>query len=214
MSAAPFQLSDAEIAALEAANGLRQIDRALDMVDWYLQPNCPFNLRPMMLQELQKIAVEGLEPEAGQFRKTKVEITQSKHEPPPPHLVEMRVLEMCEHINDNWHEKNAFYLSSYVMWRLNWIHPFVEGNGRTSRALSYAVLCIKLGYRLPGTPTIPAQIQKDRTKYFQALEAADEAWLKGHIDLSMMEELLKGMLANQLLSVIDKAAKTSSAPHA
>ncbi|MEX1365172.1 MAG: Fic family protein [Nannocystaceae bacterium] len=25
----------------------------------------------------------------------------------------------------------------YTLWRLNWIHPFVEGNGRTARAACY-----------------------------------------------------------------------------
>ena len=32
------------------------------------------------------------------------------------------------------------------------------GNGRTSRALSYLVMCARLGYRIPGTHTIPEQI--------------------------------------------------------
>jgi hypothetical protein len=28
-------------------------------------------------------------------------------------------------------------LAAYGLWRLNWIHPFVEGNGRTARAVCY-----------------------------------------------------------------------------
>ncbi|MBL8221394.1 MAG: Fic family protein, partial [Bryobacterales bacterium] len=31
-----------------------------------------------------------------------------------------------------------------VMWRLNWIHPFFGGNGRTARSASYLVLCASL----------------------------------------------------------------------
>ncbi|HET9282483.1 MAG TPA: Fic family protein [Candidatus Angelobacter sp.] len=53
--------------------------------------------------------------------------------------------------------KSAIHLAAYVIWRLNWIHPFADGNGRTSRALSYLVLCTRLGERLPGTVTIPDQ---------------------------------------------------------
>jgi Fic family protein len=92
------------------------------------------------------------------------------------------------------------------MWKLNWIHPFSGGNGRTSRAASYLVLCAKLGYRLPGTQTIPEQIVANRQPYYAALDAADAACSRNTIDLSVMEQLLSDMLANQLASVIDAAS--------
>jgi Fic family protein len=87
------------------------------------------------------------------------------------------------------------------MWRLNWIHPFTDGNGRTSRAVSYLVLCLRLGYLLPGKKSIPDQIAEDKTPYYKALEAADDAWVAGHVDLTAMKELLKAMLATQLFAV-------------
>jgi len=62
-----------------------------------------------------------------------------------------------------------------------------------------------LGYRLPGTNTIPEQIAKDKTPYYRALEAADEAWEDKKIDLSQLEELLSGLLANQLVGVHEQA---------
>ncbi len=92
------------------------------------------------------------------------------------------------------------------MWRLNWIHPFDDGNGRTSRVVSYLVLCIGLKIELPGSPTIPQQIQEDRSAYFDALEKADQAFRSGDaIDVSTMETALKHMLAKQLLGIIEKA---------
>ena len=112
---------------------------------------------------------------------------------------------MCDYVNDNWHERNAFHLAAYVMWRLNWIHPFADGNGRTSRTLSYLILCIKLGYRLPGTITIPQQIEVDKTHYIDALEACDVASTDTEADVGPMEIMLKNMLAKQLLSVIEAA---------
>jgi Fic family protein len=120
-------------------------------------------------------------------------------------LVQAHLTEFCEYINDNWHEKTAFYLSAYAMWRLNWIHPFSDGNGRTSRALSYALLGIKLGYLLPGSPTIPQQIEADNSHYIEALEAADAAAINGGEDISEMEAMIRSMLAKQLLGVIDAA---------
>ena len=76
---------------------------------------------------------------------------------------------------------------------------------RTARALSYLLLCLRLGYRLPGANTIPAQISQDKNPYYKALEAADKQWREKKIDLSQLEELLADLLANQLVSVHDQA---------
>lgn len=154
---------------------------------------------------MQREAVAGIEATAGRIRTTPVAINKSQHNPPGPHMVQGHLTEFCEFINNNWHEKTAFYLSAYAMWRLNWIHPFTDGNGRTSRALSYALLSIKLGYLLPGSPTIPQQIEEDNSHYIAALEAADAAARDAQEDVSEMERMIRAMLARQLLSVIDAA---------
>jgi Fic family protein len=101
-------------------------------------------------------------------------------------------------VNDHWQESTPIHLAAYLMWRLNWIHPFADGNGRTSRIISYVVLSIRAGAVLPGTPTIPDQIVDNRKPYFDALDAADAACRKNKIDVSKMEELLASLLANQL----------------
>jgi Fic family protein len=93
------------------------------------------------------------------------------------------------------------------MWRINWIHPFSGGNGRTSRAVSYLALCAKLGYRLPGANTIPDQIVANRKPYYAALDVADSAYSQGKNDVSAMEELLSNLLAIQLSEVL-RAART------
>ena len=86
------------------------------------------------------------------------------------------------------------------------------GNGRTSRAISYLVLCARLGYRLVGTNTIPEQIVANRQPYYAALDAADDAYAEGKIDVSAMESLLGQMLAVQLASVLIDAAEGDSPP--
>lgn len=91
------------------------------------------------------------------------------------------------------------------MWRLNWIHPFSDGNGRTSRMVSYLVLSVKLAMLLPGHDTIPDQIVDNRKPYFNALEAADRAASQGIVDLSEMEALIERMLAVQLAIVMETA---------
>ncbi len=112
---------------------------------------------------------------------------------------------MCEYINDNW-SKSAVHLAAYVLWKMNWIHPFADGNGRTARAVSYVVLSVKLDSLLPGTPTIPEQIASNKNPYYKALEEADKAWTEGKIDVSALEGLLGDMLAQQLLNAAKEAA--------
>lgn len=118
-----------------------------------------------------------------------------------PELVE----QLCDYLNDNWTKFSPLHLAAYTLWRMNWIHPFVDGNGRTSRAVSYLVLCVRLGYVLPGTTTIPEQISRNKDPYYKALEAADSAQAAGKPDLAEMEGLLESLLAAQLVSVIDAA---------
>lgn len=96
------------------------------------------------------------------------------------------------------------------MWRLNWIHPFADGNGRTARAVSYLILCMKMSGRIPGSPTIPDLISENKKPYYDALEAADECWTAQHeINLTELEEVLGNLLAKQLISALKEATGRS-----
>lgn len=194
-----------EIARRESENAVAQFDRVLDMVDEIARGTRPFRLRPSMVLELHRIALEGLSAYAGNFRPSDVAIGQSKHTPPAAHRVAGLVEEMCDYVTDHAEGSEALHLCAYVMWRLNWIHPFTDGNGRTSRALAYYVLCGKLGYLLPGSETVPEQIAADRRPYYSALEDADRHQEEGRINLSALEALLDGCLATQLLSAYNDA---------
>ena len=189
-----------EQARVEAANGLKQFDQVVEFVRSWTGPDArPFRLRPSMILALQRTALEGLSSYAGNFRPASVTIGQSKHTPPGAYQVAELVEDMCDYVNENWHSKTAAHLASYVMWRLNWIHPFADGNGRTSRALSYMILCIRSGHLLPGAKTIPEQISQNKKPYYEALEAADETLREtGEVDVSRLEALLSAALAAQL----------------
>lgn len=200
----PSLISDPiEEARRESENALAQFDRVLDLIDEVSRDARPFRLRTSMMLDLHRIALDGLSAYAGNFRPGEVEIGQSKHKPPPAHIVPGLIEEMCDHVMDHFASAPALHLCAYVMWRLNWIHPFTDGNGRTSRALSYVVLCAKIGYRLPGHKTVPEQIASDKPPYYAALEAADQRWADGVLDLSALETLLDTCLATQLVSAYD-----------
>ena len=153
---------------------------------------------------LHKAALEGLSIFAGTYRNTPITIGQSGHTPPQAHLIPGLTQEMCDYVNKNW-RRTAIHLCAYVMWRMNWVHPFTDGNSRTSRITAYMVLALSLGYEVPGVPTVPEQIASNKTPYYKALEKADKAWKRGKVDVSAIEEMLDTMIARQLLSVRNEA---------
>jgi Fic family protein len=186
-------------AEAEARNVLRQYDSGMAAIQTALERG-NFKLRPSLILALHREALAGISMFAGNFRPGGVEIHGSSHEPVGAHLVPELVEDLCDYVNEHWPDSSPIHLASYVMWRLNWIHPFADGNGRTSRIVSYVVLSIRAGAILPGTPTIPDQIVDNRGPYFDALDAADVGWKEGRVDVSKMEELLGALLARQLTS--------------
>lgn len=202
-----------EKARQEAKNGLRQFDAAIEQIEYSLHPDRqPFKLRPSAMLRLNRVALEGIERYAGVYRPGAVKIGGSKHTPPEACRVPELVEELCDYVNANW-DRTPIHLASYVMWRLNWIHPFVDGNGRTTRTASFVVLCLRLGYRVPGSPTIPEQIASNKKPYYDALEVADAVFETEHkIDVSTMEILLEKLLATQLASVLHDAATERARP--
>jgi Fic family protein len=194
-----------EIAKIEAANGVRQFDAVTEMIEHFSHPERKFKLRPSHLLHLQRFALQGLSAYAGNYRPSDIKIGGSRHKPTGAHMVPEEIEHMCDYVNDNWASSSPVHLAAYALWKLNWIHPFTDGNGRTARAISYLLLCLRLGYNLPGANTIPEQISNDKRPYYKALEAADEAWAGNKIDLSGLEDLLSGLLANQLVRVHQQA---------
>jgi Fic family protein len=199
-----------ERARREAENGLKQFDSVIGLVQRYLAEHWRFALRVSTILGLHRDALLGVHPLAGNFRPSTVEIKGSKHLPPDAWQVPQLVEELCDYVNDNWETATALHLAAYVMWRLNWIHPFADGNGRTARAVSYLVLCMKMGGRIPGTRTIPDLIAANKAPYYKALEVADKNSASGEqIDLTELEEVLGSLLADQLVSALEEASGKS-----
>jgi Fic family protein len=192
-------------AEAEARNVLRQYDAGIGAIKNTLERGS-FKLRPSLILGLHREALSGISMFAGNFRPAGVEIQGSKHEPVGAHLVPELVEDMCDYVNQNWDKGTPIHLGAYVMWRLNWIHPSADGNGRTSRIVSYVVLSARAGVVLPGTPTIPDQIVDNRNSYFDALDAADRAFKEGRVDVTKMEQLLGALLARQLTSFYQAVA--------
>jgi len=102
-------------------------------------------------------------------------------------------------IHENWEIiDHPTYLPAYALWRMNWIHPFIEGNGRTARAACYYLICLRHGGLLPGNKIVPERIRENRQPYYEALKAADRKWNEGQLDVSLLATYLEGLLKSQL----------------
>jgi Fic family protein len=196
-----------EKARREAENGIRQTELALEMIRAFVkEKEQPFRLRQGFLMQLHSVALEGIHMFAGTYRNGVATIHGSKHDPVPAFRVADEVADMCDYVNQHWADKSAIHLAAYILWKLNWIHPFADGNGRTARAISYVVLSIRSNSLYPGTNSIPDQIATDIKPYYDALELADESWkATGKVDVSALEKMLSQMLATQLLQGLKEA---------
>lgn len=166
----------------------------LDFIDKYVieEP-----ISADFIKELHRIVVGGLTHEgdkrAGAWRNEPRYIANAKHQPPEPYDVPDLMRELINYINSNEGEQYDLLKIAIANHRFVWIHPFGNGNGRTDRLMTYALLC-KKGYIAPNkmrlfNPT--AIFAGDRNKYYDMLALADD-YKDEHI-LKWCEYFLSGV---------------------
>jgi Fic family protein len=149
------------------------------------------------LWSLNAAAVANIAQFGGRFREQPIYVGRHR----PPHFREVPNLmdQFVSMLHENWDiHPHPTYLPAYALWRMNWIHPFIEGNGRTARAACYYLICLRAGQLLPGKKIVPERIRENRGPYYAALQAADRHWEEGDFDVSELAEYLQGLLAAQL----------------
>lgn len=188
--------------ALEVANGNRQFDFLQSIVAASLEMGRPF-LSQHVIKALNFQAITCLHISAGEYRPWGV--TVGAHQPPPHYRVSAAMDDFVNLVNRNWETTDHVALATYVLWRLNNIHPFINGNGRTARAACYYVLCLKLGGWPEGTIILPELIKRERDEYCVALQTAHDEFAKtGSPDLKHLHEIVSRLLQEQL----DSASKS------
>ncbi len=188
--------------ALEVANGGRHYDFLQSVVETSVTVGKPF-LSQTVIKAINYHAIACLHSYAGEYRPCAV--TVGDHDPPDHYRVNALMDDFVNEVNRYWNDLDEVSLAAYVLWRLNWIHPFINGNGRTARAACYFVLCVKLGGWLPGTVILPELLRRpeNRDRYVQALRHADSTEWNGdmHDFLSPMTLLLFELLQEQQSSI-------------
>ena len=166
----------------------------LDFIDKYVMEE---PISADFIKELHRIVVGDLTHEgdkrAGAWRDEPRYIANTKHQPPEPYDVPDLMRELINYINSNEGEQYDLLKIAIANHRFVWIHPFGNGNGRTDRLMTYALLC-KKGYIAPNkmrlfNPT--AIFAGDRNKYYDMLALADD-YKDEHI-LEWCEYFLSGV---------------------
>ncbi len=180
---------------IQELNLIRQYDLLTNCIELGLRQG-PFSLDKYTIWALNHVAVANISQFGGRFREEPIYLENHM----PPHFREVPELmdRFISTIHENWGSWSATELAAYGLWRLNWIHPFIEGNGRTARAVCYYLMCVKTGVILKGRKIVPERIRENRKPYYRALKECDIAWEGGRLDLTRMEDYLAGLLQAQL----------------
>lgn len=145
--------------ALNHKEGIELLERFVDKKKDIDEP---------FIKDLHRIILKNIDDaNAGAYRTTNVRILGAVHIPPNPIKIPRLIHEFVDWYYENKHRLSVPELSAYVHYKFVCIHPFIDGNGRTSRLLMNLVLMQN------GFP--PAVIlNMDRKKYYRVLRLADQ----------------------------------------
>lgn len=143
----------------------------------------------VFISELHKLIVEGLPTDPGEggddhpgaYRTHNVRIAKSLHLPPESFRVPEYMDELLDFIRQEHPSQFDLLKVALAHHRFVWIHPFGNGNGRTVRLFTYALL-LKYGFDLSIAGRIvnpTAVFCNDRHEYYDALSKADEGAEEG-----------------------------------
>ena len=132
-----------------------------------------------VLLEIHQLTIAGIYPCAGTYRDalTKIEITGTDHKPSHASQVRMDVWDMLDWLYGAGQTRSPVERAAYILWRVNYIHPFNGGNGRVARAMAYLVMVFEVAPIFAGEP-LPAKLKARKAEYVDALKAADGGNLK------------------------------------
>lgn len=138
---------------------------AIDYIDDKVSKDMDISER--VIEDLHYIILKSIDNKnAGEYRRSNALISGSNHRPPEHFLISERMKELIEWYNNN--NKNILHpikLAAEFHFKYVYIHPFIDGNGRSARLLMNLIL-MKNGYPITVIKT------EDREEYMKTLEKA------------------------------------------
>jgi len=155
--------------------------------------------------------------ECGTFRRKPVVVNDPRsgevvYLPPDHELVPQLVADLVQFVNHNQGTVNALILAGLFHKQMVIVHPFMDGNGRTTR-LATKVLLAKMGLNTFNRFSFENYYNQNVTRYFQYVgEHGDYNELADSIDFSAWLEYFTGGLIDELLRVSKLLPKTEVKP--
>ena len=106
-------------------------------------------------------------------------------DPTPPHLVQKEMQELVEWTQTAFGERryHPLLIIAHFIFEYLAIHPFQDGNGRSSRVLTNLLL-LQSGYSFVPFVSHEKIIEENKTDYYLALKRTTSTWKKEKEDLS------------------------------
>ena len=146
-------------------------------------------LSEYVLKQIHGIVLYGIDREnAGVYRKLPVAIAGSKHLPPQPYLLQDLMEDYFRFYELHRNYLHPVILAAEMHERLVSIHPFIDGNGRTSRLIMNLIL-LQHGFPL----AIIGGDYESRMAYYDALEKVQTEDDKQSFILLIAEKVLSGL---------------------
>ena len=193
----------------EKLKGVRQDDarellnyrNAFEFVSEYVQDGGPIN--EVLIREIHKTLVEGVRGGSaapGKYRKIQNFVVNSStgevvYTPPPAYQVSIMMGELVAWL-DREKDIHPVLVSGMAQFQLVHIHPFLDGNGRTSRILSTLWL-YRTGYDFKRLFTLSQFYDRNREEFYTAIQNVRER----NMDITCWLEYFTKGLALQLKDV-------------
>ena len=191
------------------SEGIKEIQNIEKSMAFVEENIVDYPISRALISEMHKMIVDELMPPPqgegdstpGQFRQVNLEISKSTHKPPEWLKVNEYMEELLDFVNREDSPKYDLLKTAIAHHRFVWIHPFRNGNGRTVRLFTYAML-VKAGFNVNVGRIInpTAVFCSNRNDYYSYLSAADNGTRAGM--LSWIEYVLKGL--KEEIEKIDK----------
>ena len=122
-------------------------------------------LSESIVKDIHEILMEHII-QGGIYRSVDVYISGAKHTPPTPNDAYNQIKSFYDELSVKQGQLSAIEFATWTHADFVRIHPFVDGNGRTSRLI--------MNYQLMSAGYLPISIPKERKlEYFEALEDYD-----------------------------------------
>ncbi|MDP2600127.1 MAG: Fic family protein [Deltaproteobacteria bacterium] len=149
---------------LEAKDHHAALEYLYELVEYKKQQT----LSEQLVRTLHQLITRETEEEwAGRYRESNVFIGGADHTPPDAIDVPLQMKKLIDWFQKNQKKLPIVELAALFHHRLVFIHPFLDGNGRTAR-LAMNLILMKAGYPLV------VVLKNDRKKYYRVLSEADK----------------------------------------